>query len=249
MINTEQRDGVTVVTLAYGAASVMDLELCRGLTECFTQLQASDDRGAIVLTGTGSIFSAGVDLKRFLSGEREYVTAFYPALNDCFRAVWLLDRPLVAAINGHAIAGGCMLAACSDVRIMGKGKARIGVPELVVGVPFPPLVFEILRSAVPASHLREIAFLGETHGAVRALELGLIDRCELPDHVMPLAIKTAQALSRVLPGSFALNKRQARQPALDWLAANPEAESACFEQWRSDAVRDAVAAYVATTLG
>ncbi len=248
MIDVTSQDGVTVVTLAHGSASVMDLEFCRAITECFRELQDGSDRSAVVLTGTGSIFSAGVDLKRFLEGGASYLSEFYPALNDCFRAVWGLDRPLVAAINGHAIAGGCMLAACSDQRVMGKGKARIGVPELVVGVPFPPLVMEILRGAVAPQHFRTIAYLGETYGAVRALELGLIDRCELPDHVAPLAMTLAQQLSAIPPGSFALNKRQARKPVLDWLDANRQLDELCLTAWTSDAVRDAVAAYVAKTL-
>jgi enoyl-CoA hydratase len=249
VLNVEQRDGVTVVALAHGKASVMDLEFCRAISACFTELQESGDRGAVVLTGRGSIFSAGVDLRRFLDGGTDYISEFYPALNDCFRAVWALDRPLVTAINGHAVAGGCMLAAASDLRLMAEGTGRIGVPELLVGVPFPPLVFEILRAVVPSQNLRTIAFLGQSYTPAVAVTMGLIDEVVPAEQLLADACVAATRLGAIPPESFVLNKRQLRKHTLDWLAANPDLDEACFATWKSDEVRAAVQTYVETTLG
>src|SRR6185436_16842406 len=105
---------------------------------------------AAVMVGQGSIFSAGVDLVRILEGRHDYVAVFMPALAKAFEAAFSCPKPVVAAINGHAIAGGCVLACAADRRLMALGEGRIGVPELVVGVPFPTIAVEIMRQATPA---------------------------------------------------------------------------------------------------
>ena len=94
---------------------------------------------AVIVTGSGSSFSAGVDLFRVIKDGPEYGRRFLPVLDDFLRAALTLPKPMVAAINGHAIAGGCILAAACDHRIMTEGNGRIGIPELAVGVPFPAL--------------------------------------------------------------------------------------------------------------
>src|SRR5271155_1513252 len=121
------------------------------------------------------MFSAGVDLIRVSSGGAAYVRAFLPALHRLCDAVFFHPKPVVAAINGHAIAGGCVLACCADRRIMARASGRIGVTELLVGVPFPALAFEILRFAVPRRHLPEFTFGGATYDTDAALQRGWVD--------------------------------------------------------------------------
>ena len=74
-----------------------------------------------MLTGTGTVFSAGVDLRRLTEGGRDYVQAFLPLLGDAFFKTFTFPKPLIAAVNGHAIAGGCILACACDYRIMSAG--------------------------------------------------------------------------------------------------------------------------------
>src|SRR4051794_16388117 len=128
---------ITTIRLEHGKGNILDLELCREIEE---RLREASDASAVILTGSGSIFSAGVDLFRLTNEGVPYVEQFVPALDSMLRTLFLFPRPVVAAINGHAIAGGCILAAASDVRLMASGDGRIGVPELVVGVPMPSLV-------------------------------------------------------------------------------------------------------------
>src|SRR5204863_2301421 len=115
-------------------ANVMNLEFCAALTSRFGEAQASSR--AVVLTGSGNIFSAGVDLLRLVDGGAEYIRTFLPALNAMFAAVFGCEKPVLAAINGHAIAGGCVLAGAADRRLMRRDAGLIGVTELLVGVPF-----------------------------------------------------------------------------------------------------------------
>src|SRR3984957_16035225 len=125
MLETEDRSGVTVLRLKHGKVNALDTELLRAITAAIGGL---DPAAAVVLTGHGAAFSAGVDLKRIVDGGHPYVREFLPALTGPVLAVFNPPGPVVPAINGHAIAGGCVLAAACDVRLMAGG--RIGLSEL-----------------------------------------------------------------------------------------------------------------------
>ena len=147
MISVEVRRQVAVVQMRRGKANALDTALCRSLTAEFGELAGRGCRAA-VLTGRGSIFSAGVDLLRLRDGGPGYLDEFLPALSQAFLAVFDCPVPVVAAVNGHAIAGRCVLICACDYRVMNDGHGRIGVTELLVGVLFPITALEILRFAV-----------------------------------------------------------------------------------------------------
>src|SRR5271157_3660161 len=174
MIDLKIDSGIAVVTMVHGKANALDIELCEALAKCFDELCRLDAR-AVVVTGQGRMFSAGVDLLRVGSGGAVYVREFLPALHRLCDAAFFHPKPVVAAINGHAIAGGCVLTCCADRRLMARGGGRIGVTELLVGVPFPALAFEIVRAAVPPHHLAEFTLGGATYDADEALALGWVD--------------------------------------------------------------------------
>ncbi|NUR83587.1 MAG: enoyl-CoA hydratase/isomerase family protein [Nonomuraea sp.] len=206
MITRSEVDGVTVLRLEHGKVNALDLELLEEITEVFTGLAGEPYRG-VVLTGSGRAFSAGVDLWRVVSGGRDYVSAFLPALSAAFLAVFDLPRPVVAAVNGHAIAGGCVLACCADHRVMGSS-GRVGVTELLVGVPFPATALGILSWAVGPG-ARSLVLGGETYAAERAVELGLVD--SLADDPVAAAIGLAGRMASSIPeDTFAFTKRQLR---------------------------------------
>ena len=149
MIDIRTDAGIAVLTLAHGKANALDIEFCEALAARFTELRTSDAK-AVVLTGQGKAFSAGVDLIKLSQGGADYIRQFLPSLHKLCETVFFHPKPVVAAINGHAIAGGCVLACCADRRIMARGQGRIGVTELLVGLPFPSMAFEVVRATVPA---------------------------------------------------------------------------------------------------
>jgi len=246
MIQATVEHGVRVIKLVHGKANALDLEFCRALAETF-EAEASESE-PLVITGSGRIFSAGVDLPRLLKDGDAYVPAFLSALDDCFLRLFELQKPVVAAINGHAIAGGCILAAACDMALMVDTGATIGVPELAVGVPFPPLPLEILRHAVGTASCQHLALGCENVSPDRAFQVGLVSRLTTAEELMPAAIKEASRLGSMPRRSFALVKQQLRAPAVQTLAALGKHADDVAREWRSPEVKEAIQRFVDSTL-
>ena len=174
MIERKDADGIRTLKLAHGKVSAIDIELGEAFIEEMDAARDSSVR-AVILTGSGSSFSAGVDLFRLLKDGPEYGRRFLPVLDNLLRAALTFPKPLIAAVNGHAIAGGCILAATCDHRIMTEGNGRIGIPELIVGVPFPALPLQIMSARVADGSLRDLVFTGRTVLVDEAKAMGLID--------------------------------------------------------------------------
>jgi enoyl-CoA hydratase/carnithine racemase len=248
VIDVKTEAGIAVVTLAHGKANALDIEFCEALAARFVALAGSDAK-AVVLTAEGKIFSAGVDLIRLSAGGADYVRKFLPALHKLYDTAFHHPKPVVAAINGHAIAGGCVLACCADRRIMARGAGRIGVTELLVGVPFPALGFEIVRLAVPARYLAEVTLGGATYASDAALQRGWIDQIAEPEVLLRDAIVIAQTLASLSPAAFAQTKKQIRQPVAERMTQSGEAtEKAVTEIWCAPESLSYISAYVERTL-
>jgi len=248
VIERERVDGVEVVRLAHGPVSAMDLELCTAIAETFTAL-ADDPAPAAVLTGTGSAFSAGVDLRRIVDGGGDYVDEFVPALCAAFRAVFTLGKPVVAAVNGHAIAGGCVLAACADAVLMADGRGRIGVPEIKVGVPFPQVPLQVMIHAVGPVVTRRLVMGAQTHEPAAAREFGLVDEVVAPEALLERAVAIAKATVAEIPAdTFATTKAELRRSALETMDRG-EGDEHVTEIWRRRASDGFIADYLARVTG
>ena len=243
MLEVEKHSGVTVVRLVHGKVNALDLELLQEITAVMRDL---DPNGAVVITGSGTVFSAGVDLRRIVAGGRPYVREFIPALSEAFLAVFDHPGPVVAAVDGHAIAGGCIIAAACDVRLMSGGS--IGLAELSVGVPFPSAAMEILRHALgPAvGHLVLTAGLLDP---AQAQSIGLVDEVTGPDALLDAAVGRAQQMAQVPAEVFEFSKRQLQQPARARLADREGDDEAVLAMWSSDRTREAIAEYLETLKG
>jgi enoyl-CoA hydratase len=248
VIERSERNGIAVVTLAHGKANTLDLELCRRLTQIFNEL-ASAPATAVVLTGRGRIFSAGVDLLRVNADGAAYVREFLPVLNDMFGAVFHCPKPVIAAINGHAIAGGCVLACCADYRLMAQGEGRIGVTELLVGLPFPALAFEVMRLATAPRCLPHAIYRGDTCAPDEGVARGWVHEIAAPDHLMERALHAAAAFAALPPETFAATKYQLHLPAIERLErAGDRIDAKVTDIWTAPEVAVRIQAYVTHTL-
>jgi enoyl-CoA hydratase/carnithine racemase len=248
MIDTKVSDGIAIVTMDHGKANALDTEFCDAMASRFNELRKSDAK-AVVLTGQGKIFSAGVNLKRLSEGGARYIREFLPALHRLYDAVFFHPKPVIAAINGHAIAGGAVLACCADRRIVARDSGRIGVTEILVGVPFPALAFEIVRCAVPPRYLPEFTLSGATYASDEALRRGWVDEVAEPDELIEDAIAVAKELAVLSPAAFTQTKMQIRQPVTERLGHHREAtDKAVTEIWASPTTLAYIRDYAARTL-
>ncbi|PYQ61975.1 MAG: enoyl-CoA hydratase/isomerase family protein [Acidobacteria bacterium] len=226
MLERDLSDGILTLRLAHGKVSALDLELCDALRAEFENAGESADVRAIVITGSGSTFSAGVDL----------------------RAIFLFPKPAIAAINGHAIAGGAIIAFACDYRLMSAG--RIGVPEALVGVPFPPLALEVVRFAVPRQHLQPMLYLARTVEVAEAKGMGIIDEVMPAETLLARAQEIARKMAEITPAAFRLTKRQVREPFLRDAAEIASVSAGEIDaQWADPAVHTHIRQYLAKTIG
>lgn len=249
MIEKELSDGILTLRLAHGKASAMDLELLEALQVAFTGAETDSDVRAVIITGTGNIFSAGVDLKRILEGGEAYAKQFVPLLDQVFETQFTLTKPVIAAVNGHAIAGGCILTVACDIKLMANGNGRIGIPELKVGVPFPVSALEILRFCIPKSALQALLYEAETHSAEEGWGEGFIDEVVEPEDLLPRARELARQLAAIPAESFRISKQMMRAEALAAMQKGRVDFGAQIEdRWSHDATYAHIRAYLEATL-
>ena len=247
MIEVERQGAVTVLRLAHGKVNALDTELLLALRAELEPLARAS--GAVVLTGAGSAFSAGVDLFRVVQGGDAYVATLLPALIGVVGDLFRFPRPLVAAINGHAIAGGCVIAETADLRLMSAGKGRLGIPELLVGVAFPAVGIEVLRHATGGGGLADLALGGGTVEPDEALRRGLVDEVIEPERLLQEAVARAERMAAISAAVFAHAKTQLRAPALERIdRVSPTVDAEAVALWQSPEARAAISDYVARTL-
>ena len=248
MFDVSQRGDIAVLQMSYGKANAIDLEFCRGIEEQLEEIRKSSAK-ALVLTGEGNIFSAGLNLVRVLEEGSEYRQALVPALSTAFEKLFFFPKPVVVAVNGHAIAGGCLMACTGDHRIMSKGRGRIGIPELLVGVPFPTSALEMMRFVTDSRRLQVLMFGGATYLPEDAVEMGLVDELVEASELMDAAVEKAERLSSLAPQAFAASKRQIRQPVLDLIReGQSKFEKSILDIWGDSETLDSIRNYVSQTL-
>lgn len=248
MIERSQHEGLLTLRLAHGKASALDIELLDALQRELEGI--TEDVRAVILTGTGSIFSAGVDLFRLTQEGADYVRRFLPLLSRVVRMLFSFPRPVIAAANGHAIAGGCILVLAADVRLMAEGTGRIGVPELLVGVPFPTAALEVVRFAVPRDKVQALIYTGKTLLPPEALTAGLVDEVVAPAALLTRAQEIAQQLALIPPPVYRLTKQALRAEALERIDRVQEPhDQAMLEVWSAAETHAHIRAYLHRTLG
>ena len=246
MFHREDRNDVAIIRMEHGKVNAMDSEMFEELHRCLDDVKQSQAR-ALILTGTGNTFSAGVDLFRILNDGRPYIEKFLPILSSAFEQVFQFPKPVVALVNGHAIAGGCILACACDYRIASDGSAKIGIPELPVGVPFPAMALEIVRY-VSAAHFQEIVYGGRYYSFEEGLALGLVDEIMQPERAMERALTIAERLGSYPSASFQITKDQMRRPAVEQARARSYIYDDVLNAWCDPKVHEVIRAYLDRTI-
>ncbi len=206
----EYDGAVAVFRLNRPPVNAVDLEFARALDAAFGPLVDAGEAGAIVVTGTGECFSAGLDLKLVPRYSSEEQRAMITTLNRTIAKLYACPLPLVGAINGHAIAGGLILALACDYRIGTTAPAKFGLTEVRAGIPFPAAAMAVLQAEVAPNVARILTLRGNNVGSETALAYGLLDELQPPERVLPTAIAVARDLANMPRQAYARIKCQLR---------------------------------------
>jgi enoyl-CoA hydratase len=248
MIEFEERGVVSILCLVGGKGNALNVELVAALLEALDRLDRSESRAGII-TSQGSIFGAGVDLTALVAGGAEYVQRFVPLLKQAFERLATFPKPLVAAINGHAIAGGAIMMLACDQRLLARGAARVGLTEVRVGVLFPAWALEIARFSTPPQHLSTLILTGRTWPPEEALARGLVDELVEPQQLLERAHAVAEELAAVPAAAFTSTKLAVRLPMIE--AARRQAaltDARVLEHWCAPETLRQVKAFAEQTI-
>jgi Delta3-Delta2-enoyl-CoA isomerase len=193
---------VAKVVLSRGTANAINEVLTEELKSCFDELAADADVKAVVLSGKGNFFSFGLDIPEFLQYAKEDFMRFVTKFADLYTYIFLYPKPVIAALNGHTIAGGCVLAIACDYRVMVSGKARISLKEINFGASLFPGSAEMLKYCVGCRNAELAAYTGAMYSAEKAKGLGLIDQVVPPKDLPESAAMAAQEFARRYSPAF-----------------------------------------------
>jgi enoyl-CoA hydratase/carnithine racemase len=240
MIEIQTVGIVQVLTLSSGRVNAQDVELLTELTDALGELQRSG-AGALVVTGAGRAFSAGVDLNRVVQGGAGYTDRLIPALSEAFEAMFCYPGPTVAAINGAAIAGGCVLACACDRRLISP-EAQIGASEVRVGVPFPVAALEVMRYAC-GDRAEDVLLGGRLYRGDEAIANGLAHRVVAED-LVGAAVAEASDLGGIPVDAYRHTKAQLRAATVARMRDAGDTDREVRQLWGADGTQQRLAAYV-----
>ncbi|MDA7979034.1 MAG: enoyl-CoA hydratase/isomerase family protein [Pirellulales bacterium] len=230
--------GIAQITIQRPPVNALNADAIWQLRSAIGTLGDDAENQSIVLTGQGSFFSFGLDVPEILDLTREQFSSFLREFAGLYRDIFACPKPVIAALNGHATAGGCMIAIACDHRVMAQGRAKIGL----TGVRFGAGLFAgssiLLRHILGGQQADRVAQLGDVYAANAALEIGLVDVACAAEDVPRHASDLARKYLACDPAALTLIRQTTRAPLLAQIDATEEESLQAFvELWYSPSTR------------
>lgn len=225
MLASELSQGVAVVTMDRPPANALNTALLTALGEAH-RAACRDGARAMVLAGRPGMFSAGLDVPELLPQPRAAIHAFWQAFFGLTHALATSPIPVVAALGGHAPAGGAVLAIHCDYRIAAAGAFKIGFNEVAVGLPVPESILRTLQHVVGPRLAQRIAMSAQMLSMEEALAIGLVDELVAPEAVIGRARDWATGLLALPPLAMNYTRTLARAALVAGLQPEIDAERA-----------------------
>jgi enoyl-CoA hydratase len=232
-VTIEERGSIALVRIDRPPANALDPELLEDGHAVLADLGAAEP-AAVVITGRDGFFSAGADLKVAPTLDAEGQRTMVTGINRLFAGWYGFERPVVCAVNGHAIAGGAILALCGDYRV-GSTEGKLGLTEIRAGLPYPANAIAVVRAELTPQAARVLALRAELIDPPEALAHGLVDELVAPGEVLSRALEVAEGLAELPALAYGQVKRQLRGDTLERMrAVLEEGAEPLLEAWVSD---------------
>jgi enoyl-CoA hydratase len=214
----ERRGRVAVVTMTTNKVNAQNRAFFADLHEAFDRLEREHGECPVVITGTGTRFSAGLDLGEhfpLFAGDRDAVASWFAEYRATNMRLFSYPRPTVAAVNGHAFAGGLITAAVCDYRVaVADDTARFGLNEVPIGIPMPAVYVRMLSYAWGEPVASRACLLGEIFTVTQAHELGMFHEVVAGDKLLDRAVAVAELTPEDCIEAYAFTKRATQAAAL-----------------------------------
>ena len=239
MIRIEYHNKVAIVKLDRDVTNALNLELVTELNKTLQKVKNNPDINSLVITGSNEkFFSIGFDIPQLFGFSKDDFMVFYKAFNRVCLELYTLPKLTIAAITGHAVAGGCILALCCDYRFIAEGRKKMGLNEIKLGVPIPYPADCILRQIVGFRNAREIVDTGEFYEPEKLLQMGMVDLILPLDQLLVKSIEKAKLLGALSQDAFAMSKRnRVEMVEAQVLAKLEQKEQLFLECWYSAETR------------
>jgi enoyl-CoA hydratase len=228
ILKMEAAEGIAVVTISRPQAlNALNSRFFQEMDSLIAEVGARDDIAVLIITGEGKAFAAGADIAEMAGKTQDQAAQFSQVGQRTFRALELLSKPVIAAVNGFALGGGCELALACDFRIA-SSKAKFGQPEVNLGVIPGYGATQRLPRLIGLGNALFLLLTGELVGAEEALRLGLVQKIAEPEELMAAALGLAKTIAAKGPRAVKLVKRITRQGILMDFEAGCALESGMF---------------------
>jgi enoyl-CoA hydratase/carnithine racemase len=237
-IKVNIKDKIAVLTLDRGRSNAINFEMVSELYQMVRNIERDDNIAGLIITGKEGFFSAGLDLIELYDYDKERIRAFWIDFLNLVTAMVSFKKPMIAAISGHSPAGGCVLALCSDYRVMAEGKYIIGLNEVPVGIIVPQTIFHLYAFWLGNAQAYRYMLEGKLMGTEEALAQGLIDELVKPDSILYAAERKIQKYIQLDPITWQQSKVNMRAELLSKVSADQtEMLEIMLKQWWSPSTR------------
>jgi len=239
LIQIEYRDSVAVLILNRSVTNPWNLELVNTVRDALRKLKDEDRvRGIVLTSNNDKFFSIGFDIPELFPLSREDFKKFFTGYNQLCLELFTLPKPTIAAITGHAVAGGCIITMCCDYRFIAEGRKLMGVNEIKIGVPIPYPASCIMHELTGFRINRDLNDFGEYYPSDELLRMGLVDRVLSLEKVLPEAVEHVKKIGAFSPKAYALIKHNRTEAIADHIRdCLEETEERFIDCWYSEEAR------------
>jgi enoyl-CoA hydratase len=236
--------GIRLLVLDRPPANAIDVDLLADLGAAVGEAEATPAVRALVVTGAGRFFSGGLDLRAMAAGQAPRMAAL--GADDGIFRLWTIGKPTIAMMNGHAVAGGCILALACDFRVAAAGTYKIGLNESAIGLALPTGAFEIARLAVPPRDARVVLLEASLYEPEAARGVGLVDAVVPAGELERVSVERARRLGAYPTAAYAANKHAWQRLAVERVRNEPEdVRRSILSAWTSEEAQRAFASRIA----